>query len=76
MGLKKSGKKEDLVERIILAFVNIDDDVSKAQVEELKVPPQQFRQAYEYLRRVNALYDLVQWDETAASDLAPRSASS
>ena len=55
----------------MLAFVSPDDDVSRARIDELVVSPEEYRAAYDFLRRVNAQYDQVHWDEEAAVHLAP-----
>ena len=59
-------KPEDLVERVVLAFVGSEADLQKAYVKDLEVSVGSFKEAYDFLRGHNALYERVIWDEDAA----------
>jgi len=64
-------RAEDLVQRLLIAFVGSDQDAARAYFVELGVNVQDFEDAYKYLRHVNAVYHRVKWDPTAAKELEP-----
>ena len=64
-------RASDLVERVIIAFVGSENDLRRAFCEELTLPIERYRAAYEFLRDVNAVYENVAWDEEAAAALRP-----
>ena len=65
--------KEDLIGRIVLAFVGTDQDLTKAWLESLHVSVGEFRKAFDFLHKHNYVYSAVTWNENAAQRLAPMS---
>jgi hypothetical protein len=62
-------RPEDVVDRIVIAFVGSEADCKRAYISELGVCLSDFKAAYECLHAVNALYNRVQWDEEAARSM-------
>ena len=60
----------DLAERIAIAFVGNSGELHKCHVEALQCSVDDVRSAYNLLRRVNATYADVEWDEVAADALS------
>ena len=63
-------KPEDLAERLVIAFVGSEADLKRAYIKDLQVSLEAFREAYDFLRAHNALYERVIWDEDAVKAMS------
>ena len=60
---------EALAEHLVIAFAGSDQDLKRAYLKDFAVSLDDFREAYEWLRRCNSQYANVQWDSEAARGL-------
>ena len=64
-------KPASLQDHLLIAFVGSEADMSgKKYIQPLAVKLDKFKQAYELLHEVNALYHRVVWDEEVAQQYA------